>query len=55
MHVTRNAAAEEVFGKISLEQLIENARSAKEVADNPPPGLLIAANQTENELNSITS
>jgi hypothetical protein len=37
-----NSAAQEVFGKISLEQLIENARLAKEVAENPPPGLLMA-------------
>jgi hypothetical protein len=41
-----NSAAQEVFGKISLEQLIENARLAKEVADNPPPGLLMAPNQS---------
>jgi hypothetical protein len=46
-----NSAAQEVFGKISLEQLIENARLAKEVAENPPPGLLIPPNQS----NSITS
>jgi hypothetical protein len=37
-----NSAAQEVFGKISLEQLIENAKLAKEVADHPPPGLLMA-------------
>lgn len=37
-----NSAAQEVFGKISLEQLVENARLAREVADNPPPGLLMA-------------
>jgi len=28
-----------VFDKISLAQLIENARLAKEIADSPPPGL----------------
>jgi hypothetical protein len=38
-----NSAAQEVFGKISLEQLIENARLAREVAANPPPGLLMGS------------
>jgi hypothetical protein len=50
-----NSAVQEAFGKISLEQLIENARLAKEVADNPSPGLLVAPNQAEDGSNSITS
>jgi hypothetical protein len=50
-----NSAAQEVFGKISLEQLIENARLAKEVAANPPPGLLMAPENGEKEANPITS
>jgi hypothetical protein len=46
-----NSAAQEVFGKISLEQLIKNARLAKEVAAQPPPGLLMAPNSHNLESN----
>jgi hypothetical protein len=49
-----NSAAQEVFGKITLEQLVENARLAKEVA-NPPPGLLMAPPaRDETQASSIT-
>jgi hypothetical protein len=36
-----------VFDKISLEQLIENARIAAEIAANPPSGLVQAPELTE--------
>jgi hypothetical protein len=36
-----------VFDKISLEQLIENARLAAEIAANPPSGLVQAPELTE--------
>jgi hypothetical protein len=35
---TVEAEARAVFDKISMEQLIENARLAAEIAANPPPG-----------------
>ena len=36
---TVEAEARAVFDKISMEQLIENARLAAEIAANPPAGL----------------
>ena len=36
---TVEAEARAVFDKISMEQLVENARLAAEIAANPPPGL----------------
>jgi hypothetical protein len=47
--VVRDLVSEEsraVFDKISLEQLVENARLAAEIAANPPSGLL-RSNQSE--------
>jgi hypothetical protein len=41
---TRNSAEPLVCERISIEQLVENARLAKQIADNPPPGLVGGAN-----------
>ena len=34
-----NTAERLICERISVEQLVENARLAKQIADNPPPGL----------------
>jgi hypothetical protein len=36
---TNTSAEPLVCERISIEQLVENARLAKQIADNPPPGL----------------
>jgi hypothetical protein len=50
-----NSATQEVFGKISLEQLIENARLAKEVADTPPARTDNGSWKRRKESNLITA
>jgi hypothetical protein len=36
---TNNSAEPLVCERMSIQQLVENARLAKQIADNPPPGL----------------
>ena len=45
-----NSAAQEVFGKISLERLIENARLAKEAADTPPARAVAPGNGEKSQI-----